>query len=456
MKTPSFIYLIGLLLSCFFLTSCKDETRRIVWSPNGESATLLAGNSLHLMDSKGNATDLLADGIIAAEWVNDEKLLVIRKETVSWEKAQIILGKEQSEKLVSDAETLLAKAASASPEELEGLVGVHSVLYLLPYLLNERREETLALFKKAGGGETDEIDEQEIEEASLLHFLRSETHSWNGTELGEPIKVDASILVDFLTENGHVSLRMHPDGTHSLLSIEEAYSLGIWLLDLENGKKATRIAGGETALFPDWTPNGKSVVYTRGASDSRFGEIVAQKIFDDSGAVAVERAEVLVYTPFHKSMRTRCLENGNVLFAAPEWNLPSPPADGPISDQLFELDMQRPGVVNRVLSSSALVGLPDSISFFELSPDKMKMLVASTGDSKVFTLSLNGEPKALQEHDLGKLRWMPTWRNTEEICLLVKDESGSLQAAIRNGDETQIISGNWSPAIRKELLSETE
>jgi hypothetical protein len=227
-----------------------------------------------------------------------------------------------------------------------------------------------------------------------------------------------------------------------------------------NEPGAPRLVAENVALFPDWTPDGRGVVYAstaallkEGDDTLRLGTISRRTVCGTDGALLpeFEGAEELAGIVFQKEVRVRCLKDGRILFVSVELQIPCTSQDMPQRAGLFSINPAQQPVVVRVIPRQAELTLPDALYLFELSPDEQYVAVPG-GNGRLALLQLaTGEVwELVHEGESDSLRTQPAWRSPDELTYVAgKDDEGRAGVIMATLDfgtrnlETRILSADW-------------
>jgi Tol biopolymer transport system component len=232
-----------------------------------------------------------------------------------------------------------------------------------------------------------------------------------------------------------------------------------------------RIETGTVGLFPDWTSDGRSLIYTKpdrtggGGSEAEIslGYLVSRQVVGEAAELLIDGPEERkAWLLFYEQGRVRCLQDGRILCSAIEAKFPVTDADLPQSDQLYQFDPDRSATLTRVLPAQTLANLPDLIAFYEVSPDGSKLVVADWEMSQVFVVDLaSGDSYSLQTEDLSDIAWMPSWTTDEQLCFRGRmpnvdpEEEKAIKQPVEvllwDGENLRAISHEWPDDLRRSL-----
>jgi len=457
----------GVIAALIVLGGCFPE-KRVSWSPDGRWATVKGADGLYLCDESGKLSQRLVENVASVAWLPDSKHLVLsRSETVpSWAQATAVLTAERRQELEARApklrEELLAYTGDwdkFKPKAIEGLTG----------------GETLALFacvrEKFSAGLPEKLGEKwddlkKLEPAVYALQLATVTPG-AALELGPTLAKSLDSFDD---------LRVAPGGkavAYRGAAPADDPAKPLFVLSLD-GKGAPLHVADRAAMFPDWSSDGRYLVYaaTRavmedGRKDLRLG-IVARRLVADANGTLLETlpdAEELAGIVFQNEVRVRCLRDGRVLFATLEVHLPCTSLDMPQRAGLFAVDPGHEPNVTRLTPRQAESELPDAIFLFEVSPDEQHVTVpGGNGRLAILTLATGDVWEVVGEKEVDHLRTEPTWRSSDELCFafVPGTEGAKERAAItlakldwaQHKAERKIISADWPDNIVTDFLVE--
>jgi hypothetical protein len=456
---------IGLLAT---MVGCFPE-KRVVWSPNGEVAAVIGKDGLHLCGRDGKLSDRVAEGVQRAAWLPDSRHLVLAGEQIvkTWADMATCFPAERREALTAIAERMCAEVlAHEGPlddlkvEEFEKLREgeQHAVLLYL------REKHADALAARLG-------DKWAEVKAADIKLWVAQTAELAGRE----IKVGKTLV---RSADEIVSPRVSPNGR--LLAYvgppaDETEGTGQLLVVPLDGSAAPRVVGEYVSMFPDWSADGKALVYARsagGLSDSdmlALGSISQRTVCDEAGALLDEfpDQEDLAGVVFQAEVRVRSLPDGRIIFSAMEMHLPCATTDLPTQATLFMVDPGHYPLVMRVAPRQAEAELANAAYFFEVSPDGQHVAVpGSSGEMCVLTLATGKVLTVIGGDEAhGGLAMVPNWRTADELCCVLPPADGSERATVvlcridwaAGQVKREALSTDWPEApLRGFLLPDSE
>lgn len=451
------------VLAALLIGGCLQE--RLAWSPDGRHAAIVTAEGLHLAGADGKISPLLAPGVYQAAWLPDSQSLVLarRKPVKNFAELSAALGPTRAKLLAAKAESVWGRlrdlprgeafsegVAREIGDDLEGIV-----VYLReqPHHLAALREKMGPEWKKED--ETKPADLHEVVVARL-----------SGEKLlfGSPL---------FIGLPGIGSLRPAPGGQAVAFTMQPELSPypdnGISLLVAPTDASAPAvIAATQGATHPDWTPDGRSLVFFKAAGsvtkgdDLRLGALVQREVLDASGRIQLAKESTdLAGLIFHQQNRVRCLRDGRVLFNASPITLPTTGRNDDGREQLFVVTRGPEATVRPLIPRPQLEQLPKTLSFFEVSPDD-RLALFSNDDGEVWLLTLAtgavervaGRVVLKKDESKSENLPAPVWRAAGEYTFLRNTTSGPapVELVLRRGATDTVLSRSWDPSVLRKLI----
>lgn len=436
------------LLSVFVILVGCVTARRIVWSPDGSRAAVLTEQGLYLSDSAGNLSGLLVSNVTDAAWFSDsQRLALVREESyTNWNDLDSMLPPETQQAVRNLADVLLPRIQSGSSKDKlnDGLDAEKSQLVdaALLYLCGKHEMEV----RKVMDYKTNEVQKSEL---MCLQLARVNGAS---IELGK-------VLVRELAAMG--GTRISPDGKFIAYAAGANSILHLSIVSAD-GAQPARMVDKHVSGYPDWSPDGKFLVYIKAVDEDSenalVGSLGRRSVVNGAGAIELtNNFEDYAGLMFDGLGRVRCLRDGRILFSSTEIQLPATAKDMPQRQQLFALDPERQATITPLIPRGVQESLPANLGYFEVSPDEKQIVVG--GDKSqvvVFTLA-SGDVTVVQPDVGGELNTLPSWRSTNQVCyaaLSEPDKEGKRKAevALWQPGQTNLLSTNWPAAIRKGWL----
>ena len=489
---------LGLILVVGLLGGCIPE--RVVWSPDGARAAVLGSDGLHLCGPDGKLSPMLVPKVSCVEWFPDGKrVAAIRQiELTSWGQAMAVFPHDATEAIPpSDAALKRVLAFHGDWDQLgtalvadiakeayrnEDIDAVLGLLYL--------REHDAEQIKAAFG--------EHWKDFAALSFPVSVAQV---CDISNPAAVKEETVMlagDSTGERQLVGLRVSPNGRAVAIVTGDWNSsngiFGLFVTDPE-GKQDAQLAGFGAA-FPDWTPDGNTLIlvrpdqtftYGKGGApatrpamvetpslkkeDLKFGTLSAATVLDEKGKF-YSHDELgivdLAGVPFESAARVRVVKDGRIFFDSLEMTLPATAKDIPSRPTIFFLDPKKQSVVTRVIphATEFLDQLGDFTLFFEVSPDgghiaipfedgRVSVLDVATGDVVVAT-----SPGAnWSKFPKPALSSVPTWRSAKELTFVQPSSDGSKLEVVSYtfgenglGPATKVLSQDWPAAVENDWL----
>jgi hypothetical protein len=450
------------LCACVLLAAgCYPE--RIVWSPDGQQALLIGKDRLYLADPNGKLTDLGVAPPQCMAWMSDAKRYVAAttEKAGAWKDLEPLLIAEDKEGILRLAKDMRAEILAGGPPDKLKCVKDQPNEDILAAKIYLRDCDSEGLAKKLGSFW------QEYQSASRDIFAIRICEISNAAT--QPAQVIAKSAYPVM------SIRAAAHG-----------KAVAWSVDKKGGKNSrTELfvapadgAGKPVTVSPlcdgyfDWSPDGRSLVYIApegSAKDTLLGRVQRSEVCAADGTLLkAVPAPVTLAGVFKGTSRVRCLQDGRVIFASLEVELPTTENDLPDKANLFAFD-PRQATLTRLLTRQAQSAVPDLVDFFSVSPDGTRVCIpGEKGEVAVVELATGkvdvivakpaeGGAKGGKEQ---KLRTVPVWRATGELCLMVppahplgspnRTEIILWQAA----DKARCLSKDWPDEVAKAVTGE--
>jgi hypothetical protein len=424
-----------------------------VWSSDGKWAAVIGKDSLYFCDSKGNIKEKSKDGILTARWFPNEYRLAIERQIYAnnWKLMEAHVPEAERQKLIQHAKLLLdvsdaqewknktetlLDSKNLSKNDLAGII-----LYLRDKSPNKLPQTVTDSWPKDTG----------------FNYYFLEIGLWKDGKftVEKTLWSSDERVWDIRISNKGRVLAFTAAYFDSDDDDEPDYST-LWVADCNTGQVIP--ADKNIALYPDWSTDGKSLLYTRSIgekdSENAIGTLLKSQICDDSGALLakIKDPEALAGLIVNKNTKVRCLSDGRIVFSSIEVSLPTIGADVPRQKQLFTLDPKRQVTITRLIPRSTLDQTDDyNMDFFEVSPDETMISVPSgEGHVAVFYPS-TGEFKVLQAEKMEHLKTVPVWRYPNDLCYVNINKSNNKTEAEPSEDvvlqvvlQTPIEGKEWS------------
>jgi hypothetical protein len=444
------------LVAVFFAGCWKD---RLAWSPDGSRAAVIGKDGLRLCDADGRITPLLAPDVYRAAWFDDSRRLAVagRREIKDYAALVAALGPERAKALGAKAEIVWQLWQNSAPGELaSGFEGDDDLGAIVVYL---REHHGAALRAKVAAKPNPENDLKELETmGATWHSLVVAQVNGDHLDLGPTLYEGLVEIHDIRPAPGQPAVAFV---SRLELSPSRDDGLRIYVARPGDAAPATLVASF-TASSPDWTPDGRTLVYLKAASDNgttddlKLGALVEREVLDGTGRIRLaEKTRDLAGLIFQGQNRVRCLRDGRVLFDAAEFHLPLAGQDRPTREQLFAIDRTKENApLTALIVATERTKVPDILTPFEVSSDERQVLFNAGADVAVLTLATGAvERLALQvfnstnEHNPPQ----PVWRRAGEL-VYVKMGDARQELVLRRPSGETVLSRDWPDAVLKQLI----
>jgi hypothetical protein len=383
-------------------TGCSQQ--RVVWSPDGNKAAILSDDGLYLSDANGKLSGLLVSNTVMAEWFSDSRRLA-----------------------------LIRKLKFENWAELQ------------PHLRAENRE-----FVQKSQITQNTFNGHEGQENIDLYELYVGTIGNNQITLGPA-------LIQTQQQPQPLGIRVSPTQTAIALvtDVGQRDESRLWIVAAD-GSAAAKIVSDDAATHPDWTKDGRSLVYInatgekKGSDDLLLGSLVRRQVLNAAGAVEIQTAhEDLAGMLFASFLGVRCFDDGRILFVALDVQLPATTDDMPGRPQIFAWDPRHKATLTRMIPRNALDQTPD-INFFDISPDEKSLLISGEkGAVKVLSLA-EGKLTEIEGAGDNDAPSLPSWRG-DEVCYMTPSPTNSANhkwdVALWKDGTNRVISANWPAEV---------
>jgi len=424
------------------LTGCIDK--KIVWSPNGEEAAVIAEGGLYLCDSNGALSALLVPDVRMAAWFPDSKRLVVSRsvECMNWADLAPLLPPERRDRIVAAATNGLAQIRlGKTPEQaLDGLTESDAGALCL-YV------RTVAGAREALGTNWTEVETNQ----AALDVVQVGAVSGGKIELGPPLARE----LDNVNE-----LRVSPDGRAIAYVIDTTDNAFGRVLKVTFADKpdSTTVVDSQVAKFPDWSPDGQSLVYIRAVGivtnkeQLRLASLTRRGVAARNGAFKIQdKPDELAGLVFQEDAKTRCLSDGRILFSGADVRLPCAASGMPTRQQLFSISPGAEAAVKPLVPAQNLESIPQDTSFFEVNPGETR--VSLVGKKAVVIVDLANGAVEKAPAPAEDPTTVPVWRTANELCYVTLPAGGgAAQLALWRDGHARVISGTWPEDVRKGML----
>jgi hypothetical protein len=445
----------GLLLG-----GCLEQC--VVWAPDGQRAAVILDPGLRLCGADGKLTDVLVSDVYAVAWLSDSQQLVLarsHKET-AWTPIAKAMGAEAAAAFVARGDAMWQRLQTGMPwEAVKPLFGDGEFNLTCIYLRERYGDAFKAKLSAEDWAHTGKAA-AEIHEAVMAR--RDGDRIVPGTQLYAGLSAVKDIRIAPGDKAVALVLTIPPRNKDNEFRLVVARVHGTGLTPVAD----------HVANFPDWTPDGRSLVYVQAAGpetkdDLRLGTLVQREVLDAKGAIAVsDEPKYLAGWIFSANSRVRCLRDGRILFNAAEISLPIAAEDyGEEREQLFALDPARQATLVRMIPRKREENLPSTLAFFEVSPDE-KQVVFGWIEGQVCRLTLaTGEVQQIQGKVGQKenLQGAPVWRADGTLtytrrakAVEGKEPARPAEVVVRRGDKEAVLSATWPDELVNKLFSRSQ
>jgi hypothetical protein len=436
MKTIQTWFMAAAAVLLILTSGCSPQ--RVVWSPDGTRAAVLDDKGLYLCDANGKLSGLLVSNEAIAEWFPDsQKLaLLLGSKYHSWADLQKNLRADERDQVVEAGQKILKELIDGQDWKA-ALKDMDNADAVAVYL-----KDTEGVKEKAGADWKD-LDQKEADFCELVV----------GTINGDQISLGAA-LIQTLRKPIPLNLRVSPNGRAITMTTEAGKQHGarLWVVAAD-GSAPAQIVSDESCAHPDWTKDGRSLVYINASGamtsddDLRLSSLTRRQVINDKGAVEIQSDhEDLAGMLFDINLGVRCLSDGRILFVAYDVQLPATAGDMPTRPQVFTWDPRHQATLTRMIPHNVLEKLPDELQFFEVSPDEKSLLMAA-GKGAVMVLSFrDGKLTSVQSLDKDDSPSFPSWRG-DEVCYMSPAPTNSAgrtwEVNLWKNGTNRVISADW-------------
>jgi hypothetical protein len=437
-----------LLFACIFLAGCLPE-KKVIWSPDGLRAAVLGLEGLYLCDDQGKLSSLQMTQVIAAAWLPDsERLVVSRVLTITaWKDLAGQLAPTQLQAVTDLGNALLPRIKAGG--KLEGKYkkedqnqGDYTLAAALLYLRDTQPQAFQSWAK---------TNEEDSRPASNVHLFTLQV-------VRIPLEKAVAagpVLARSLARPAEI--RPAPTGM-AVAWVNQTNALFVALTD---GSQPAQLVEPRAALFPDWSPDGRALVYIKpvGEADVQVGVLARKTLVDETGKMTVTNAtEDLAGMLYDTTSKVRCLRDGRILFSSVELRLPLTAKEMPQREQLFALDLARQATVIRLVPREIEEEIPQKCWSFEVSPDEKRLAIAADdGRIVVLTVAAGTIDTVQSRRDDKAFKFVPTWRSAAELCFAsLPEKTNEVQKpgiALWNAGKIRLLSNDWPTNVVSGLMA---
>lgn len=468
-------HVVLLLGGVLMLTGCLPH-ERVWWSPDGSQAAVLLEEGLHLLkpgDKPG--VPLVAGDSQSSElpggvsWLPDGSgfVMVRTRAFPTWDLARVHIPAtevEEVERLSLGVpgwvEALMASGATAktSQELLEGSPltkrGPQIAAFLCAY---ERKQQLIdAMLKRSPAGQ--ELMKQ-LQEEKTRHVV----HEICVVDLktAKPGGPEPRILLRSLRGLTSPQVSPHHAMVAFLRSMDEDESASLEVCPLKGG--APTVLAQQVGASYDWSPNGRSLVYTSAFSGtgSVMRRVHRVTALDEQGALASEEArqkvDNLALAVMPSPYRVRSLPGGGVLISALPLTLPMAGTEPEVESRLYIISED-----GKTLAPvpTAPGTLPGDLGYFVVSPDGKRVAVAEGGSDAVAVVDLGSGKTTIVSpaHPKWQCRTLPAWKSATELTFAALDGTPAAPRWMIWSEEagTRGLSASWPAKKTEDWLERKE
>ncbi len=428
---------------------CIPE-KRVVWSPDGSRAAVIAGDGLRIAYPDGRISPPLRPLARRVAWFPDGKrLLSIEAVKVgTWKEVAVMLPEAEHAPIAGGAarlrEQLLAHKGdwdAFKPDDgpLTGGQAVAAFLYL-----RDRLGEGLAAHVGEKWADLEKLE-------CVVWHTQVVTLDGESATAGKPLLVSLDELrTPTVSALGRCYAVLRSDGSG------ERETLNLFVGAVDSGA-APRLLARNVSVEYAWSPDGRSLAFIHappGGGDGgtvQLGALATADVTDASGALAIgsmqDRAGVL----FNRLLCVRWPSPNRIVFSTYEVSLPATTRDMPQGWTLFALDPSADLTVQRLVPRDVNLPIEKDVAMFEISPDGQRVLVAG-GQGRVTLLDLRSGATtelAPARDRKSTSRTVPVWRNSEEACVKVLPADPAATSRIelvRDVKTRRVLSTGWPQA----------
>jgi hypothetical protein len=454
---------LPILLSASLLSACVPE--RVVWSPDGSRAALLAPDGLHLMDPDGKVGPLLMEGVSRTAWLPDGQRLAIATSlgVTGWEElVKTIPGAKANPALAEKVKAALT-AAAGSWERFEVLTReipeddrAQALLYL--------RDNDPKLPDAAGALWPNVVDTSYS--VPIFHLL----------EVSNPAEPSVGPILFYGSQGRTLELRVAPGGEAVALTLTshrdkspDAVAPTLCIASTRKGEPPLTVDLANT--YVDWSADGKAIVYLRPngntAETAKTGTLSRQVVFGIDGQLLTKEKlpprEDLLQVTFHPDTRVRCIKDGRIFFTTPGALVDGLPASTSEKPDLYCLEPGPTRTLKRLITVGSRGKAGDALQYFAPNPDGTHIALPF-GDGRLSLLTVSsGEVTFIENKTLpgmkNELTSAPTWRGNTELTFPRPPADGSrVRELVRYhiADGTAVnLSKDWPDDLRRDWLIPT-
>jgi dipeptidyl aminopeptidase/acylaminoacyl peptidase len=459
----------GAAVAMLIAAGCVPE-KRVVWSPDGDRAAVLAGDGLYVCDAEGRLSPRLIERAEKAAWFPDGRLLAVVRSIAcrTWSEAVLYLNEDEQREI--------ARKGRLIREEVLDFDGDW----------NQFGERSITLKGQTGGEVVaalmyvrDEIPEGVVEKIGAENWgnLQKLSLSVRLLEVYDATRTDGplapvSIVTRWLDAIGQPVVA--PDGEYIAYAvrIDSSEKPGPPLyVAPARGDAPERLVAAHANLEPDWSPDGRYLAFakpsnSRGAeSDMPFGSIARCQVREGRGDLLEKfpAHEDLAGIVFDSGTRVKYTREGRIIFATAELHLPATAKDMPQYPSLFAVHPDHQATVTRLIPRAVEPEIAAGSPLFELSPDGKRIAVFGAKNAVYVVRLGNGDYEIVKGTATeGTPKVIPVWRNSHELCVELPPSEAAGSGGRReialwsdsNGGKLRVLSEKWGGDAARGFLYE--
>lgn len=467
---------IGMMVTCALILVGGCVPDRYEWSPDGKWMTVVSDDGLRIADSDGNLLPIFIEKVGMARWFSDSKRVLAAREidVPTWDQLAPYLTAEQEQSITAEAqrvrEAVLAydwsgpkvpqwDDFSKSYQQQEEAAGRDLTTF-------SDFGVAIAMYLRDG---SDPVLRQKIPAArwAELSGLSQSVHAVEVYDIDATGATKESELMSSVF--GPTDLRVSPTGKAATVVLGRNKTCELWVAEIDGNQAPKKVAEG-VAWYPDWTADGKEVVFIHANDNVRdpndgtwLGSVSRVQVVGDDGQLLKTPGATVDMAGLASGLyaRVRCLKDGRIVFSAADMNLPAAPNDL-TRTELFALEPGKQATVTRLLPRQTVEGMGDAGQYFEISPDGQHASIPDhTGKVSVVDLATGAVtwPQnrvfAANNGDL-KLPSVPQWRSADELTFVVcgDDRKAHVMLWSLSKNSGTVLSDGWPDKILAGLVQQ--
>lgn len=438
------------------LAGCIPE-KRIVWSPDGSRAAVIASDGLRFTAPDGSITRPVLPGARRIAWFADGKRIFCLHTTkaAGWKDLERVLTPAERETVAKSAASLREQVMAYNgnwdkfeptfPPVLTPGMQTAAMIYL-----RDNLNQGVAAHVGPSWADVEKLQPEiwhaQVFDANADSITAGREFVVSLDELRSPAVAPDGRFVSYLSQR---SGKENP--TFDLIVARA------------DGSAAPMQVAKNVALDYAWSPDSHSLGYIYSSVEPgadratiSLGAVATIDVVDSGNKPLSEpaRQEDRAGLLFNQLCAVRWLRDGRIIFSSFEVKLPATSRDMPQQWRLFVLDPRMSGSAIRVIPHDFNLELMKESPIFEISPDGRRVLLPGpAGRVVLFDLYTADAQELLAAQDPdGNLRSIPVWRSDSEACIVVPPGSpmGSANRSeivlLKDPTTWKCISKNWPDA----------